>query len=95
MVEPSHIEALAALRAVSFAIDMGFREFWLEGDALGIVQSIKCIDTDFSPVGHIIEEIKAQLNPLSWWKASHVRREGNSAAHGLAKFACNVKDFSV
>ena len=35
------IEALAALKALSFAFELGFRSAILEGDSLGLIQALK------------------------------------------------------
>lgn len=64
VTEPIHIEALAALRAVIFATDMGFRDICLEGDSQDIIKAINSNSIDFSPVGHLIEETKALLNSV-------------------------------
>ena len=35
------IEALAALKALSFVFELGFRSAILEGDSLGLIQALK------------------------------------------------------
>jgi hypothetical protein len=37
--------------------------------------------------GQIVEDIKLVLRSFRQWRVSHVRREANEAAHGLAKEA--------
>lgn len=92
LVDPLFVEALAAFRAVSFAFDMGFRDFWLEGDSQAIIKALSSSETNFSPIGHIIEATKSMLASVSNLKISHVRREGNKAAHGLAAYALSLSD---
>lgn len=42
--------------------------------------------------GHLVDDAKQLLNLHGQWKASHVRRSGNEAAHRLAKFALEGRD---
>ena len=52
------IEALAALKAVSFALELGFRSVILEGDSLGLIQILKSEECSLSPMGLLIEYVK-------------------------------------
>ena len=43
------IEALAALKALSFAFELGFRSAILEGDSLRLIQALKSEEHNLSP----------------------------------------------
>ena len=43
------IEALAALKALSFAFELGFRSAILEGDSLRLIQALKSEEHSLSP----------------------------------------------
>ncbi|XP_075656354.1 uncharacterized protein LOC142626412 [Castanea sativa] len=45
------IEVLAALKALSFAFELGFRSAILEGDSLGLIQALKSEESSLSPTG--------------------------------------------
>ncbi|XVF17057.1 hypothetical protein REPUB_Repub10bG0084300 [Reevesia pubescens] len=42
---------------------------------------------DWSPIGHFIEEARLSLNLLRCASISHIGRNGNRAAHTVAKMA--------
>ena len=65
-----------------------------EGDSVTIVQAITQSMADLSPHGHIVEDIRKLANKLQWCSFNHTRREGNKAAHALARHAklCNDTD---
>lgn len=91
----AHVEALAAFKAVSFALEMGFRSFCLEGDSLGLINALNDASEDLSPIGHIVEATKAMLSSIPNLHVGHVKREGNKAVHGLAVSAHSLENFRV
>lgn len=84
--EPTVAEAMGALTAVEFCRDLGFQKIVLEGDSKSVVQAVNG-GTPWCKFGQIMEDIHAILPGFRSWKAEHVRREANAAAHGLAKAA--------
>jgi hypothetical protein len=52
-----------------------------------VVEAVKSVATNYSRVGHLVEDIKVSLGNFSQWKIEFVRRGSNSAAHCLAKLA--------
>lgn len=92
LADPAHVEAMAALKVAQFASEMGFRDFSLEGDSLTIINAINGGMTDLSPIGHLIEGTKSILALSNCKRVSHVYRECNGAAHGLARQAWSVVD---
>ena len=89
------IEALAALKALQFAFDLGFQNAILEGDSLGLIKALKAKDHNLSPCGLLVEDVKLVANSFVNLSYSHIKRNGNSVAHNLAKHTVRIPDFQV
>ena len=87
------IEALAALKALQLAYDLGFQNVILEGDSLGLIQALKAEDHNLSPLGLLVEDVKLFANNFVRLSYSHIKRNGNSVAYNLAKHALYISDF--
>ncbi|XP_075669737.1 uncharacterized protein LOC142639445 [Castanea sativa] len=92
---PDIAEAMVAARALSFAQDLGYTSFILEGDSANIITAQSSNETSLSTYGHILSSAKATLGADSCVSFSHVRRSGNSIAHNLAKHARYVRGLLV
>jgi hypothetical protein len=57
----------------------------LEGDAKGVID-VNCELADRSRLGHVIEDIKVELQELDQWQMTFVKRDGNKATL-LSKYA--------
>ncbi|XP_065619863.1 uncharacterized protein LOC136063423 [Quercus suber] len=79
------VEALAALKAASLARELGFRNVILEGDSLCLIKALKSAEDSFSPTGLLVDNVKRFASSFERWMYSHVKRNGNSVAHSLAK----------
>lgn len=53
---PEIVEAVAALKEVTFCRELGLSKVILEGDALQVVNALKASTSNWSPYGHLIEE---------------------------------------
>jgi ribonuclease HI len=84
---PTVAESLAALDAIDLCRNVGLTKVHLEGDAKIIIDAVNCEEADWSRLGHVVEDIKAELCWFNQRKMSFVNRGGNQAAHGLANFA--------
>jgi ribonuclease HI len=93
--DPVSAESMAALRAVEFCSEVGINDFILEGDSLLVVKAVNESNLGWLPYGQIIEDIHCVLGTRRQWHIRHVKREANSAAHGLAKFASRTSDLIV
>ena len=51
------LEMLAARRAAIFANELGFKDVCFEGDAEGVVRSIKEDDSSNALMGHIVKDL--------------------------------------
>ena len=89
------IEAFATLKALQFAFDLGFQNAKLEGDSLGLIKALKEEDHNLSPLGLLVKDVKLAANNFVSLSYSHIKRNGNSVAHILAKHAIRIPDFQV
>ena len=90
--KPDEVEALAALKAVTFAHELGFRNVILEGDSLGLIKALKSIEGSLSPTSLLIDDVKRVAINFERLLYSHVKRNGNRVAHSLAKNALRIPD---
>ena len=88
-------EALAARRAVIFARELSLFNIIVEGDCLHVIQALQRTDPCNMLFGHIIDETKRMGQMLRGCRFQHVRREGNSLAHSLAKKTVLTADMEV
>ena len=93
--KPKEIEVLVALKAMSFALELGFRSAILEGDSLSLIKALKVAKCCLSPTGLLIEDVKRVANSYVRLLYSHVKRNGNRVAHSLAKNAIRIPNFQV
>ena len=93
--KPEEIEALAALKAMSFALELGVQSAILEGDSLGLIKALKAVECCLSPTGLLIEDVKRVANSYVRLLYPHVKRNGNRVVHSLAKNALRIPDFQV
>lgn len=89
------VEAMAALQAMMVGREMGAKNVIFEGDALQIVKAVNDPSMCESPFGLFVEDVKQVLGYFDSCIFQHVGREANSAAHGVAKEACNHVTASV
>ena len=77
---------MAAVRALSFATELGFLKFILEGDSEVIIKALESKEDSLAPFGHILEAAKntTDVNRVSF---TLVLRPGNAVAYNLAKHA--------
>ncbi|XP_042988591.1 uncharacterized protein LOC122316117 [Carya illinoinensis] len=64
----------------------------VEGDAVQVIRLLSGSSLDCSYAGLIVEDAKRELNTFANWSAIHTRREGNKAAHTLARNALTLSD---
>ncbi|XP_028113862.1 uncharacterized protein LOC114311893 [Camellia sinensis] len=94
-MEVDCIEAFAALAAIHFALDLGLNNIVFEGDSLMIVCAFHSGSKSLASFGHFVEQAKSLLLGFHSWVVQHVKREGNSVAHSLARMAFALEDFSI
>ena len=62
---------------------------------LGLIQALKSEEHSLSPMGLLVEDVKVFANNYVRLLYSHIKRNGNSVAHSLAKHALRILDFQV
>ena len=88
------VEALAAVRAISFAHELSFSNFILEGDSELVIKALKSNDESLSSFGHILASAKS-ITDVNYISFSQTSRIGNAVAYILAKHARHVTGFKV
>ena len=91
----SEVEAMAATWALSFAADVGVNWAVLEGDSLDVITGLRENRMVLVPYGLLLEDamfLSQQFDELHY---SHTKREGNSLAHSLVRYAVDILDFLV
>nr|XP_023876693.1 uncharacterized protein LOC111989131 [Quercus suber] len=92
---PIEIETMAAATALAFASELGVRRAVLEGDSLAVIKALRECDYPFTPTGLLLEDVSLFSHSFDTLLYSHTKREGNSVAHNLAKYAISIPDFLV
>lgn len=87
ITNPTIAEAIAAWKAAELCHAMGLQRVILEGDALTIVQGLQQETPSWCQYGLLLEDTRSILHSLPFWKVTHVCREANGVAHGLAQAA--------
>jgi ribonuclease HI len=92
-VDPTSAEAMAMLQGIIWCAELGIQNVIVEGDAQTIISALREGNQSNASFGHLVDDMRLVLQSMTEWKAAHVRREANGAAHILAKLATrNVID---
>ncbi|XVF54369.1 hypothetical protein PTKIN_Ptkin05aG0176000 [Pterospermum kingtungense] len=86
VTNPLMVEALAEVRALVFAQDMGFRFIELEGDSVGVTNKLNSNETDLPAIGNIIDKGKSACCWFASCQIMHTLRDNNRVAHEIAHF---------
>ena len=84
------LEAVAAVKALNFAAELGLSSVVVEGYSEIAIKALLSEDISFADHGHLVEEAKLIFALFSFCIFSHVKRQGNSVAHCLARHARHV-----
>nr|POE84082.1 hypothetical protein CFP56_32835 [Quercus suber] len=79
-------EAYALLHGVLFALEIRVDQAIFESNALSIILALNS-GAAGSDIGHILEDIREASSTFSLCSFHHLKRDGNRAAHSLAKEA--------
>nr|XP_023894138.1 uncharacterized protein LOC112006071 [Quercus suber] len=91
----SQVEALAARRAATLAVELGITSAVLEGDSDNVYKDLSSHEPSLALHGHIIHDVKLMTSHFSCILFTHIRRQGNSVAHALARRAINSLDQNI
>ena len=89
------VEAMAAATVLIFTNDIGVRGVILEGDSLAAIKALRESEQPLSPIGPLLEHVRMYSQRFETVLYSHSKREGNSVAHSLARYANSISDFLV
>ena len=89
------VEAMAAATVLIFTNDIGVRGVILEGDSLAVIKALREGEQPLSPTGPLLEHVRMYSQRFETVLYSHSKREGNSVAHSLARYANSISDFLV
>ena len=81
------LEALAARKAVKFAMELGISLSEFEGESEVVHRALQAADRSHPSIGQIIKDIFSIVGSLRTFSFSHTRRQGNFVTHALAKRA--------
>ena len=87
MADSEEAEVQACRKALEFAIDAGFSELMVEGDNLVVMSTISANKPNGSRLGVIYDDIGFLAAGLTYASFSCIRRNANSVAHLLARYA--------
>nr|XP_023880709.1 uncharacterized protein LOC111993087 [Quercus suber] len=71
----NEVEALAAAKAVSFAVEIGITKAVLEGDSLTIMKALSSDHSSLAPFGLMIDDVKFSAENFDQLLYSHVKRD--------------------
>ena len=86
----AELEALACLRAVQFATDLGLQRVIFEGDLTTIISAVSHRSSVMASFVNIIDDVRHLLPRFFFVSFNHVHRSGNVVADALAKKASSI-----
>ena len=89
------LETLTASKALQCAVDLRLNDVSLEGDVEIVINALNEDSHSLASFGLPIQDVKCFANLFHCIRFSHVRREGNSVAHILARHVRHVTNFQV
>uniref|UniRef100_A0A803PZ04 Reverse transcriptase domain-containing protein n=1 Tax=Cannabis sativa TaxID=3483 RepID=A0A803PZ04_CANSA len=89
---PKEMEALAMFYGLQWALMHNFPLNFIEIDSLLLSNALHCLSSTkcITPFYDLVEDINYLMSFFPRVKVSHVKRDANQAAHGLAKFALRL-----
>ena len=92
---PQLLKALAILKGIELAHDTALKNFCIDSDYLGVVNSVNTAGADFFDIGHVLTTIKRAIGNPFCRGLSHVNKAANYPAHILAKYARDLAETLV
>ena len=91
----AQVEALAARRAVEFALEIGITSTIFEGDSDIIIKDLNGLEPPLALNRHLIQDVKLLESFFNCISFVHVRHQRNNVAHALARRALNSPSLMV
>ena len=89
------IEALAAIKSISFDRELDLPSVIVEGDSEVAIKALRSVDESLATFGHLIASAKPSTIAFRSISFSHTRKLGNSVAHNIAKHARHANSLIV
>ncbi|KAL0008389.1 hypothetical protein SO802_009891 [Lithocarpus litseifolius] len=89
------MELITTKRALRLALDFSLSHIVREGNSKNTIDALMCEESLLSNYGHLVDDAKRLANQFESMEFSNVNREGNSAAHNIARHARHVSELSV
>ena len=86
---------MAATWALSFASNVGVKRAMLEGDSMAVILGLREDGMVLVPYGLLLEDVRILSQNFDELRYSHTKKEDNSLAHSLARYAVGIPDFLV
>uniref|UniRef100_A0A803QJM9 Reverse transcriptase zinc-binding domain-containing protein n=1 Tax=Cannabis sativa TaxID=3483 RepID=A0A803QJM9_CANSA len=86
------MEAKSLFHSLNWVLQLQLPITHIETDALRVSSAINIVSRDLSSFTDLIVDISCLLSFFSRVTVSHVKRQANQAAHGLAKYALEVDE---
>jgi len=92
ITDSEEAEVLASRKALEFAIEAGFSDLVIAGDSTTVMKAIHSPQCNMSRLGNVYKDIQWLLRGLGHGEINYVRRNANSVAHSLARYARQVDE---
>ena len=86
----AELEALACLRAVQFASEMGLTRVVFEGDSAAVINALRQGLGELTCYGNMLDDIRVLVSAFQYCDFNLVKRLCNSVADAIAKKANSV-----
>lgn len=85
----------ALWRALQLCAELNVPVMVFEGDALQVIEAVKKKEECWSWYGQLIEDVKQAMKGNQGWTIQFTKRDGNKAAHCLAKLGLSSEEERV
>ena len=85
-------EAIAAVRTITFASDLGFSNIIVEGDSETVIKAFQS-EESFASFGHLVSTVKLIVEFFNQISFPHTRRASNALTHNLVRHARHVTGY--
>nr|POE82832.1 hypothetical protein CFP56_68503 [Quercus suber] len=89
------VEVLAARRALELAVELSFDHLILEGDSEILHKALLAEGRNFTPYGHLVQDIVYLSSFFLAFKTSLVRCLGNKLTHSLARNSKSLNHMQI
>ena len=88
-------QAYSAMEVKAMAAATGVTQIILEGDSLAVIKALREGEQLLSPIGLLLVDVRMLSQSFQKLFYSHSKREGNSVAYSVARYASSIPNFLV